>query len=53
MHVLAAATIGTETGQVVGAQHTSDMPVSAMWTVSAETTVIPGAVLDFALGIDV
>lgn len=51
VHVLAAAAVGTEAGQVVGAQHTSHVPVPAVGPVSTEAAVVPRTVLDFALGV--
>jgi len=38
-----------EACQVVDAQHPSHMSVSAVWTVPAETSVIPGTVPDLGL----
>lgn len=49
VHVLATAAIRTEASQVVGAQHSSYMSMPTMWSVSTESAVVPGTVLDLAL----
>lgn len=49
MHILATAAVRTEAGQVVGAQYTSHVSVSAVRAVSAEAAIVPRTVLDLAL----
>ena len=51
--VLALRPLGAEAGQVVEAEDPADVPVAAVGTVPAETTVVPGAVADLALRVDV
>lgn len=53
MHELAQLAVRTESGQVVGTQNSAHVSMATMRTVSAETTVVPGTVLDLALRIDV
>jgi hypothetical protein len=53
MHVLARLSIRTETGQVVFAQHATDMPMPAAGSMSTKSSIIPRTILDLALGIDV
>jgi hypothetical protein len=53
MHVLARLAVRTETGQVVFAQHSTDMPMPAAGSVSTKSSIVPRAILDLALGIDV
>jgi len=53
MHVLAGRSLGTETGQVVHAQHSPEMLVPAVRSVAAEAPLVPRAVLDLALRVDV
>lgn len=51
MHVFTVGTFGTESSQVIGAQHPPDVPVSTVRTVSAEATVVPRTVLDLTFGV--
>lgn len=53
MHVLAGLPIRTEAGQIIFTQNSSNVPVSASRSVSAEASVVPRAVLDLAFWIDV
>ncbi len=49
----AVRALGAEAGQVVEAEDAADMSVPARGAVPAEAPVIPGTVLDLALGVDV
>ncbi len=42
-----------EPGEVVQAQHSADVTMTAAWTVTAEAAVVPGAVADLGFGVDV
>jgi len=53
MREFALTSVGTEAEEVKRADHSSSMAILAIRTMSAETTVVPRAVLDLALGIDV
>lgn len=53
MHEFAQLAVRTETSQVVGAKHTTDVTMATMWTVSTESTIIPRTVLNLALRVDV
>lgn len=53
MGVLAVGPLGTEPGQVVHAEDPSNVTVAAVGTVPAESAVVPGALADLGLGIDV
>lgn len=51
VHVFATAAVRTEAGQVVGAQHSTNVSMSTVWSVPAEASVVPRAVLDLTLGV--
>lgn len=53
MHKLAETPVRTVTCQIVHTQDTTHVPVSTMRPMPTETSVIPGAVFDLALRIDV
>lgn len=53
MHVLTLRPVGTEAGQIVVAQDAPHMPVPAVGPMPAEPPIVPGAIFDFALRIDV
>lgn len=53
MHELAELTVRTESGQVVGAQYTTNMTMTTVRTVPTESPVVPRAILNLALRIDV
>lgn len=53
MHVLTSLSIRTKASQIILAQNSSHVSVSAAGSVSTEATIVPRAILDLALGIDV
>lgn len=53
MHELALGPLRTEAGQVVDAQYTPDVSVPTIWSVPAESAVVPRTIFDLALGVDV
>ena len=52
VRVGAGRTLRAEPGQVVEAEHPADVSVAAGGAVAAEPAVVPGAVADLALGVD-
>lgn len=53
LHEFTVGSVGAETGEVVHTQDTTHMSVSALWTVAAESSIVPRAVLHLHIGIDV
>lgn len=53
MHVLTLRTIRAEAGQVVVTQHSPNVPMSTVRTVSAETPIVPGTIFYLTFRIDV
>lgn len=53
MHVLTSLSIRTKASQIILAQNSSHVSVSAAGSMSAEAAIIPRAILDLALRIDV
>ena len=51
--VLAVGALGTESGEVVHAEHSADVSVPAVGAVTAEPAVVPGTLADLRLGINV
>lgn len=48
-----ALAIGTEAGQIIFAQNSSHMSMTAIWPVPTEASIVPGTIFDLRLGIDV
>lgn len=53
MHVFARFAFGTESGEIILAQNASNMPMPTAGAMPAKTSIVPRAILDFALGVDV
>jgi hypothetical protein len=53
MHVFASLSIGTEAGQIILAQDSPNVPVSAPRTVPTKASIVPRTIFDLAFGINV
>lgn len=53
MHVFACGSVGAKSGQIICAQNTSHMPMTAQWTMPTKAAIIPWAIFDFTFRIDV
>lgn len=51
MHVFAVRSVRAKTGNVIRAQHSAYMPVSAVRPVPAKSAIVPRAILYLALGV--
>lgn len=52
MHKFAHLSVRTKSSQIICTQHSSNMPVPTVWTMSTEATIIPRAIFDLAFGVD-
>lgn len=53
MHVFTCGSVWTEAGQIICTQNASHVPMATERTVPTEAAIVPRAIFDFALRIDV